>query len=144
MVDIAIDAVFVDALGEQQGNDKEYFRTRGSEGKAACIGHHAAIDGNGKVLVLFLELSELPNDTEDNLAGATGLGVGNGELGRHIRVEVMVDEHDDSRGPEQGGLHLVDTARRIEVETEHEVGNLQQQVATLRILVVADDLLYVG
>ncbi len=96
------------------------------------------------MLVLFLKLSELPHNAEHDFAGAASLGVGDGELGRHIRVEVMVDEHDDTWRPEQGGLHLVDTTRRVEVEAEHKVGNLQEQIALLGVLVVADDLLCIG
>ena len=144
MVDIAIDAVLVDVLREQLGDDKEYLRARGGKGKAASIGHHAAVDGDGEMLTLILEMSELPHDAEDDFTGAADLGVGNGELGWHIRVEVMVEEHDDTRRPEQGGLHLVDTARRIEVEAEHEIGNLQMQIAAFAVFVVADDFFCVG
>ena len=93
------------------------------------------------MLALFLELPQLPHDAEDDLAGAAGFGVGDGEIGRHLWVEVMVEEHDDAMGGEQGRLHLVDTARGIEVEAEYEVGNLQEQVALLASLIISDNLL---
>ena len=141
MVDVAIDAVLVDAFREQLGDDKVNLRTRRCEGEAACIGHHTTIDGDGEVFALFLELSELPHDAKHDFAGATGFRVRDGELSRHIRVEMMVDEHNHARSSEQGGLHLIDTTGRVEVETEHEIGNLQEQVALFAMFVVADDLL---
>ena len=144
VVNIAIDTILVNALGEQLGDDEKDLRTCGGEDKASCISHHAAVDGDGEMLALIVKLAKLPHDAEDYFAGAAGLGVGDGELRRHIRVEVMVDQHNDTWSPEQGRFHLVNTARRVEIKTEHEVSYLQVQVAALAMLVVTDNFLCVG
>ena len=70
--------------------------------------------------------------------------MGDDKLSRHVRVEMMVDEYDDTWSPKQGWLHLVDTAWCIEIKTEHEVGDLQMQITTLAMLVVTDNLFCVG
>ena len=64
VVNIPVDAVLVDAFGEQLGDDKENLRTCGGKGKAPGICHHAAIDGDGEMLALIVEQTELPYDAE--------------------------------------------------------------------------------
>ena len=130
-------------LGQQQGDDIEDLRPRGSKGEAACIGHHAAIEGDGKVLVQTVEGTHLPDDAEHDLAGAAHLGVGDGQYCRHIRIQVMVDQYPWGLCVEQGLLHLINARWGVVVETEHEVGDLQEHVALLTMLVVADDFLRV-
>ena len=99
VVNIAIDTILVNALGEQLGDDEIYLWACGSKGEATGISHHATIDRDSKMLALTIEQTKLPHDAEDYFAGAAGLGVGDGELRRHIRVEVMVDQHNDTWGP---------------------------------------------
>ena len=55
----------------------------------------------------------------------------------------MVDEHAASLGGEQRLLHHVHPAGHVEIEAEHKVGDGQQHVALLLVLVVADNLLSV-
>ena len=93
MIDVAVDLVLVDALGEQLADDEKDLRTAGVVGETARIGHHAAIDGNGELLGEGGEGPHLPNEAEHEFAGAAGFGFGDDEVGRHIGVEMMVDEH---------------------------------------------------
>ena len=69
MVDVAVDLILVDVLGEQLADDEEDIWVVGIEGEASRIGHHATIDGNGIVLTQTIEESQLPNNTEHEFAG---------------------------------------------------------------------------
>ena len=51
VIDVAVDLILVDMLGEQLSDDEEDVGVGGVEGEATGIGHHAAIDGDGEVLV---------------------------------------------------------------------------------------------
>ena len=53
---------------------------------------------------------------------------------------MMVDKHLWGRRANEGCLHVLDTAGRVVVEAEHEVGNLEEHVALLFVLVVTHDL----
>ena len=57
---------------------------------------------------------------------------------------MVVDEDTIGGGADERLLHLVDTTRGVVIETEDEVGNLEEQVALLAMLVVTDDFLGVG
>ena len=98
MIDVAIDPVLVDVRGEQFTDDEKNLRVGGVEGEAACVCHHTAVDGCSKLLGHLLEAVELPDDAEDEFTGAGCLRTGDGQYGRHIRVEVVVDEYAWGRG----------------------------------------------
>ena len=144
MIDVAIDLVLVDVLGEQLADDEEYLRTGTIEGEATRIGHHAAIDRNGKGFAKFGKTTQLPHHAEHQLAGAGGLGLRDDEVSIDIGLQVMVDEYLAGRTGHQRRLHILDTTGRIEVETDNEVGYLEQHVALVGMLVVAHYLLAVG
>ena len=55
MIDIAVDLILVDVLREQLADDGEDHRTAGVVGEPARIGHHATIDGGGKLLAHLRE-----------------------------------------------------------------------------------------
>ena len=56
---------------------------------------------------------------------------------------MVVDEHLRGGGGNEECLHILDTAGRVEVEAEHKVGNLEEHVALLGMLIVSHDLLRV-
>ena len=143
VIDVAIDLVLVDVLGEQLADDEEYLRTGAIEGEATRIGHHAAIDGNGKGFAKFGKTTQLPHHAEHQLAGAGGLRLRDDEVGINIGLQVMVDEYLAGRTGHQRRLHILDTTGRIEVETDNEVGYLEQHVTLAGMLVVAHYLLAV-
>ena len=143
VIDVAVDAILVDVLGEQFANDEVDLRTGAVVEESARVGHHAAVDGNGKAFVETVEASQLPDDAEHELASAAGIRLGDGEHSGHVGVEMVVDKHLRGRGGDEGCLHILDSAGRVEVETEHEVGNLEEHGALLGMLVVAHDLLRV-
>ena len=144
VIDVTIDAVFVDVLREQFADDEEDLWASGIERESARICHHATVDGSGEMPAEVFETVELPDDTEHELTGATGLGEGDGEHSGHGGIEMVVDEHLRGQGTDKGCLHLVDATGGVVVETEHEVGNLEEHVALLAMTVVANDLLRVG
>ena len=54
---------------------------------------------------------------------------------------MVVDEYAWGGGGDKGLLHVLHTAGRVVIETEYEVGNLEEHVTLLLVLVVAHDLL---
>ena len=131
-------------LCEQLADDEIDLRTGAVVEESARIGHHATVDGCGEVLAEVLEAVHLPDDAEHQFAGTAGLWLRDGEHGGHRGVEVVVDEHLRGRGAYEGRFHLANTARGVVVETEHEVGNLEEHVALLGVTVVAHNLLRIG
>ena len=57
MIDVAVDAVFVDVLGKQFADDEIDFGATAVVEESARIRHHATVDGNGEMLVEFVEVS---------------------------------------------------------------------------------------
>ena len=57
VIDVAVDLVLVDALGQQLADDEVDVWLRRVIGEAARIGHHATIHGTCEVLALLLEES---------------------------------------------------------------------------------------
>ena len=96
------------------------------------------------MLVETVEGTHLPDDTEHQFAGAACLRVRDGEHSSDIGIQMMVDKNTFGSCGCQCMLHLIDTTGRVVVQTKDEVGNLQQQVAFLMVLVVAHDLLSIG
>ena len=92
----------------------------------------------------LVEAPQLPCQPEHEFAGRRGLGMGYGEHGLHIGIEMMVDKHLAGRRLAERLLHLVDTGGSIEVEAEYEVGVGQGPVASLPVLVVANHFLAIG
>ena len=131
-------------LGEQLADDEVDLRARTIVGKAASIGHHAAIYRHSKRLVELIEIAHLPNDTEHQFAGARCIRMRDYQAGIYIWLEMMVDEYLTSRTVYKRLLHLVDTAGGVEVETEHQIGYLEQHVALIRVLVVTYYLICIG
>ena len=143
VIDIAVYAVLVDVFGEQFADDEVDLRTGAIVEESARVGHHTAIDGNGEALVETVETSQLPDDAEHELAGAAGLRLGDAEHSGHVGIEMVVDEHLRGGRGDECRLHILDSAGRVEVEAEHEVGDLEEHIALLGMLVVAHDLLRV-
>ena len=54
---------------------------------------------------------------------------------------VVVDKHLLGRTVYQGMLHLINTTWGVEIETEHQVGNLKQHVALIGMLIVTYNLI---
>ena len=92
------------------------------------------------MLVELFESAHLPYDTEHQFAGTAGLGVGDGQYGWHIGIQMMVDEHAGRFGTDEGLLHILHTTGSVIVETEDKIGNLEKHIALLAVLVVAYDL----
>ena len=68
VIDIAINLVLVDTLGEQLTDYEEYLRTCGVECKSTCVGHHSAIARHCKMMSKPFESSQLPYESEDEFA----------------------------------------------------------------------------
>ena len=143
MIDVAVDLVLVDTLGEQFSDDEEDLRTGTVVGEAARVCHHTTVDGDGKGLTHVREGSQLPDDAEHQLAGAGRLRKRDDDICRDVGIQVVVDEDTTGRTAREGCLHLVDTTGGIEVEAYDEVGNLKQHVTLVTMLVVAHYLLAV-
>ena len=92
VVDVAVNLVLVDALGEQLRDNEEDVGVAAVVGEAARVGHHAAVDGHGEVLAQLLEASQLPGKSENQLAGTAGLGPRDSDKRLHVWVEMMVYE----------------------------------------------------
>ena len=133
MVDVAIDLILVDMLGKQLADDEEYLRTTAVEGETARIGHHTTIDGDGESTSQLLEATQLPNDTEHQLAGAGSLGLRDGQVGIYIGFQMVVDENLTSRTLDQSRLHILDTTSKwfgvtYAADREETVNRIQKLV----------------
>ena len=69
MEDVAIDFVFVNSLGQEEGYYLIDFRVGRIVGEAARVGHHACVEAGGGCRGHSFESSELVDESEDNLTG---------------------------------------------------------------------------
>ena len=67
MVNLTVDAIFVNALGQQLGNDFKDDRAVGVISESPRIGHHSAVKAFGHFAPLLLKLAQLPQQRKDHL-----------------------------------------------------------------------------
>ena len=123
--DIAIDLVFIYALGEQLTDYEIDGGISGVVGEAASVGHHSAIHTCSPLAIHLFETTQLPDDAEHQLAGTAHMWMRNLEIDIHTGCQMVVDHHLAGTAAFKHILHLVETARAIEIETEHEVGFIE-------------------
>jgi hypothetical protein len=78
------------------------------------------------MLVKLVETFQLPDKSEHEFRGRRLLGVADGEHGRHVGTQMVVDEYLLGRRTAKGTLHFVNATGYVEVEAEHKVGNLEE------------------
>ena len=64
---ITIDLVFIYVLGKQLADNVKDLGRVAVIGKATCVCHHAAIDGDSTSFCHLLEAAKLADDTKDHL-----------------------------------------------------------------------------
>ena len=120
VVHIAVDAVFVDALGEQLTYYIIYLRTGGVVGKPSRVGHHAAVYLCGAAAGHHVKTTQLPYHAEHHLRGAAQLGMRHHQLHALLfGVQVMVHHHLVACGFGEHRCHFVYARHSIEVDAEY-------------------------
>ena len=144
VIDIAVDFILVNLLGEQFCHDIEEFGATAIEGKGSRIGHDAAIDGHGKMLAHALKASQFPHHAEHQFAGRAQERMGDDQVERKVGVGMMVDDDLRSSCSTDGLSHQFRAVESIEVETEDEVCIGNQGIRLILAPVIAHNLLRVG
>ena len=119
-----------------------YFRSARVVSKAACIGHHATIDGYGSLSVHHVKTAQLPNNSKNDFARAAHISMRDGECCIHGRIQMMIHHHLLCRRCIQCRLHIVYPCRSIEVKTKNKVGLGKDFVCLFLVFVITHHAFY--
>ena len=96
------------------------------------------------MLAQTVEKSQLPDNTEHEFASRRHLRMRDAEHSIYLGTGMMVYEHLLGRRRTQRSSHLVGARWSVEVETDDEVGYLQDGINVVLALVVTYDFFGVG
>ena len=141
---LLVDFFLVDVFFHQLAHHKINFRIVAIHGEGHGVGHHAAIDGCGSLLIHLFISAQLTDNAENHLRGAAEFRLRHDDFGFYIWVEVVINEHATRFRAYEQRFHLIHPGGGIEIETEHQVGLFKGLRSTVGMSVVANYFFGVG